>query len=224
MAEKAKAEKTKKKAEKGGAPEAKTPGVEPKAPPVAPRAKPPAPKTPARLREQYRQHVVPALMKRLGYSNVFQVPRLVKIVINMGLGEAVGNVKVIDSALEELATISGQRPVMTRAKRSEAGFKLRTGMPIGCKVTLRGDRMYEFLDRFLNVALPRIRDFRGLSPHAFDGRGNYSLGVKEQLIFPEIKYDKVDMVRGMDICIHTTAENDEGARALLEHLGFPFRS
>jgi len=167
---------------------------------------------------------VPALMKRFGYRNVLQVPRLEKVVINMGLGEAVANVKIIDNAVEELAAISGQRPIITRAKKSEASFKLRAGMPIGCKVTLRGDRMYEFLDRFLNIALPRIRDFRGVSPHSFDGRGNYALGVKEQLIFPEVKYDKVDMVRGMDICIQTTARNDEEAKALLEHVGFPFRS
>lgn len=203
------AETAEKKGEKAPKPEAKSPA---------------APKSPSRLRERYHREMVPALMKRFGFKNLFQVPRPVKVIINMGLGEAVGNVKVIDSAVGELATITGQRPVVTRAKRSEAGFKLRTGMPIGCKVTLRGDRMYEFLDRFLNIALPRIRDFRGVSPHSFDGRGNYALGVKEQIIFPEIKYDKVDMVRGMDVCLHTTAQNDEEARALLEQLGFPFRS
>ncbi|MEA3509048.1 MAG: 50S ribosomal protein L5 [candidate division NC10 bacterium] len=203
------AETAKKKGEKAPKPEAKSPA---------------APKSPSRLRERYHREMVPALMKRFEFKNLFQVPRPVKVIINMGLGEAVENVKVIDSAVGELATITGQRPVVTRAKKSEAGFKLRTGMPIGCKVTLRGDRMYEFLDRFLNIALPRIRDFRGVSPHSFDGRGNYALGVKEQLIFPEIKYDKVDMVRGMDVCIHTTAQNDEEARALLEQLGFPFRS
>jgi large subunit ribosomal protein L5 len=203
------AERTKKKGEKAPEPTPKVPA---------------APKVPSRLRERYHQEMVPALLKRFGYKNVFQVPRPVKVVINMGLGEAVGSVKVIDSAVGELATVTGQRPVVTRAKKSEAAFKLRAGMPIGCKVTLRGDRMYEFLDRFLNSALPRIRDFRGVSPHAFDGRGNYALGVREQLIFPEIKYDKVDMVRGMDVCIHTTARNDEEARALLEQLGFPFRS
>ncbi|MFQ5657919.1 MAG: 50S ribosomal protein L5 [Candidatus Methylomirabilales bacterium] len=195
----------------------------PKAEPATPSA-PAAPRGPSRLRERYRREMVSALIKRFGYGNVFQVPRLAKVVINMGLGEAVGNVKVIDNAVDELTVITGQRPVVTRAKKSEAGFKLRAGMPIGCKVTLRGDRMYEFLDRFLNVALPRIRDFRGVSPHSFDGRGNYTLGVKEQLIFPEIKYDKVDMVRGMDISIHTTARNDEEARALMEQFGFPFRS
>lgn len=203
------AETAKKKGEKAPKPEAKSPA---------------APKSPSRLRERYHREMVPALMKRFGFKNLFQVPRPVKVIINMGLGEAVGNIKVIDSAVGELATITGQRPVVTRAKKSEAGFKLRTGMPIGCKVTLRGDRMYEFLDRFLNIALPRIRDFRGVSPHSFDGRGNYALGVKEQVIFPEIKYDKVDMVRGMDVCLHTTAQNDEEARALLEQLGFPFRS
>lgn len=203
------AETAEKKGEKAPKPEAKSPA---------------APKSPSRLRERYHREMVPALMKRFGFKNLFQVPRPVKVIINMGLGEAVGNIKVIDSAVGELATITGQRPVVTRAKKSEAGFKLRTGMPIGCKVTLRGDRMYEFLDRFLNIALPRIRDFRGVSPHSFDGRGNYALGVKEQIIFPEIKYDKVDMVRGMDVCIHTTAQNDEEARALLEQLGFPFRS
>ncbi len=203
------AETAEKKGEKAPKPEAKSPA---------------APKSPSRLRERYHREMVPALMKRFGFKNLFQVPRPVKVIINMGLGEAVGNIKVIDSAVGELATITGQRPVVTRAKRSEAGFKLRTGMPIGCKVTLRGDRMYEFLDRFLNIALPRIRDFRGVSPHSFDGRGNYALGVKEQVIFPEIKYDKVDMVRGMDVCLHTTAQNDEEARALLEQLGFPFRS
>ncbi len=215
MTEKAKEKAKEKGKEKEKRTAEKAPAAEPK---------PAAPRTPARLRERYRQQMVPALMKRFGYKNVLQVPRLEKVVINMGLGEAVANVKVIDSAVEELAAISGQRPVVTRAKKSEASFKLRTGMPIGCKVTLRGDRMYEFLDRFLNVALPRIRDFRGISPHSFDGRGNYALGVKEQLIFPEVKYDKVDMVRGMDICIHTTARNDEEAKVLLEQVGFPFRS
>jgi len=215
MAEKGKEKGKEKEKEKGKKKAEKAPASEPK---------PAAPRTPARLRERYRQQMVPALMKRFGYRNVLQVPRLEKVVINMGLGEAVANVKIIDNAVEELAAISGQRPVITRAKKSEASFKLRAGMPIGCKVTLRGDRMYEFLDRFLNIALPRIRDFRGVSPHSFDGRGNYALGVKEQLIFPEVKYDKVDMVRGMDICIQTTARNDEEAKALLEHVGFPFRS
>ncbi len=170
---------------------------------------------PPRLKERYRTEAAPTLMKQFGYKNFFQVPKLVKVVVNMGLGEAISNPKVVDAAVEELMAITGQRPIVTRAKRSEAGFRLRKGMPIGLKVTLRGDRMYEFLDRFLNVALPRIRDFRGLSPDSFDGRGSYNLGIKEQLIFPEIRYDKVDMVRGMDIAIQTTASTDEGARALL---------
>ena len=176
-----------------------------------------------RLKERYRSEIVPALMKQFGYKNPLQAPRLIKIVINMGLGEAVSNVKVIDAAKEELAAITGQLPIVTRAKRSEAGFRLRKGMPIGLKVTLRRDRMYEFLDRLLNMALPRIRDFKGLSPNSFDGRGNYNLGIREQLIFPEVRYEKVDMVRGMDICIETSAATDEGARALLEHVGFPFK-
>ncbi|MBI4381511.1 MAG: 50S ribosomal protein L5 [candidate division NC10 bacterium] len=176
-----------------------------------------------RLRERFRREITPALMKQFGYKNVWQVPRPLKVVINMGLGEAVANVKVIDAAVEELSAVTGQRPVVTRAKGSEAGFKLRTGMPIGCKVTMRGDRMYEFLDRFLNMTLPRIRDFRGVPAKSFDGRGNYNLGVREQLIFPEIKYDKVDAVRGMDIAVETSARTDEEARALLTHLGFPFQ-
>lgn len=181
------------------------------------------PRAEPRLRERFREVIAPALMKQFRYKNIWQVPRPSKVVINMGLGEAVANVKVIDAAVEELSAVTGQKPVVTRAKRSEAGFKLRTGVPIGCKVTLRGDRMYEFLDRFVNVALPRIRDFRGVPNKSFDGRGNYNLGVREQLIFPEIKYDKVDAVRGMDIAIETSARTDEQARALLEHLGFPFQ-
>jgi large subunit ribosomal protein L5 len=184
---------------------------------------PQVPRVPARLRERYRTEIVPALMKQFNYANRMQVPEVKKVVINMGLGEAVGNVKVIDAAVEELATIAGQKPVVTRAKKSEAAFKLRAGMSIGCKVTLRGERMYEFLDRLLSVALPRIRDFRGVPTRSFDGRGNYALGIKEQLIFPEIRYDKVDMARGMDLCVQTSAGTDEEARALLEHLGFPFR-
>ncbi|MBZ0169982.1 50S ribosomal protein L5 [Candidatus Methylomirabilis lanthanidiphila] len=180
-------------------------------------------RTTPRLRQRFHEVIAPALMKQFRYKNIWQVPRLSKIVINMGLGEAVANVKVIDAAVEELSAITGQKPVVTRAKKSEAGFKLRTGVPIGCKATLRGDRMYEFLDRFVNVALPRIRDFRGVPAKSFDGRGNYNLGVREQLIFPEIKYDKVDAVRGMDIAIETSARTDEHARALLEQLGFPFQ-
>ncbi len=196
----------------------------------APKGKPAAaptpqvPRVPARLRVRYRSEIVPALIKQFNYTNRMQVPEVKKVVINMGLGEAVSNVKVIDAAVEELATIAGQKPVVTRAKKSEAAFKLRAGMPIGCKVTLRGERMYEFLDRLLCVALPRIRDFRGVPTKSFDGRGNYALGLKEQLIFPEIRYDKVDMARGMDLCIQTSATTDEEGRALLEHLGFPFRS
>lgn len=176
-----------------------------------------------RLRERFREVIAPALMKQFRYKNIWQVPRLQKVVINMGLGEAVANVKVIDAAVEEVSAVTGQKPIVTRAKKSEAGFKLRAGVPIGCKVTLRGDRMYEFLDRFVNVALPRIRDFKGVPAKSFDGRGNYNLGVREQLIFPEIKYDKVEAVRGMDIAIETSARTDEEARALLEHLGFPFQ-
>ncbi len=195
---------------------------EPKGKPAAPPV-PAAPAVPPRLRERYRQEIVPALMKQFQYRNRTQVPGLEKVVLNMGLGEAVANTKVIDAAVEELAAITGQRPVITRAKKSEAGFKLRAGMPIGAKVTLRGDRMYEFLDRLLSAALPRIRDFRGVPPKSFDGRGNYALGVREQLIFPEIRYEKVEATRGMDICIATTARTDEEARALLEQLGFPFR-
>jgi large subunit ribosomal protein L5 len=186
-------------------------------------AVPSIPRVPARLRERFRSEIAPALAKQFGYANRMQVPEVKKVVVNMGLGEAVANVKVIDVAVAEMAAITGQRPVVTRAKKSEASFKLRAGMPIGCKVTLRGERMYEFLDRLLCIALPRIRDFRGVPAKSFDGRGNYSLGIREQLIFPEIRYDKVDMTRGMDICIETSARTDEEARALLEHIGFPFR-
>jgi large subunit ribosomal protein L5 len=181
------------------------------------------PAVPARLRERYRTEILPSLMKQFNYTNRMQVPQVRKVVLNMGLGEAVANVKVIDAAVEELGAITGQKPVVTRARKSEAAFKLRAGMPIGCKVTMRGERMYEFLDRLLSVALPRIRDFRGVPTKSFDGRGNYALGIREQLIFPEIRYDKVDMTRGMDVCIETSAKTDEEARALLEHLGFPFR-
>jgi large subunit ribosomal protein L5 len=171
----------------------------------------------------YRTEVIAALMERLGYSNVNQVPTFDKIVVNMGVGAASQDVKLLDSAVEDLSIITGQKPVITRAKKSIAGFKIRKGMPIGAKVTLRGDRMWEFLDRLLATALPRIRDFRGLSPASFDGRGNYSLGVDEQLIFPEIDYDKVDRTRGMDITIVTTANTDEECRALLDAFGFPFK-
>ena len=190
------------------------------APPVRPKAQG---KVPPRLRERFKTAVVPALMRERGYTNSLQVPRLEKIVINMGVGEGKDNAKVLDFAAADLATISGQRPVITRAKKSIANFKLRAGVPIGAKVTLRGTRMYEFLDRLINVALPRVRDFRGISPKAFDGRGNFALGLKEQVIFPEIVYDKIDKARGMDVVIVTSARTDEEAKALLGHLGMPFR-
>jgi large subunit ribosomal protein L5 len=176
------------------------------------------------LKEFYHKEVVPALMKHFSYKNIMQVPRLDKIVINMGLGEAIQNIKILDSALAEIAAITGQRPVITKARRSIAQFKLRAGMPIGCMVTLRRERMYEFLNRLINVALPRVRDFRGLAPHAFDGRGNYALGLKEQIIFPEINYDKIDKIKGMNIVITTTAKTDEEGKELLRLLGMPFRS
>jgi len=178
---------------------------------------------PPRLRDRFRTAVIPALMKERGYTNPFQVPRLEKIVINMGVGEGKENPKVMDFAVADLQMITGQKPVVTRAKKSIANFKLRENSPIGCKVTLRGARMYEFLDRLVNVALPRVRDFRGVPPKAFDGRGNYALGLKEQMIFPEIVYDKVDKVRGMDVIMVTSARTDEEAKALLAHLGVPFR-
>jgi len=178
--------------------------------------------TPPRMRERFRSAVVPAMMKERGYSNPFQVPRLEKVVINMGVGEGKENAKVLDFATADLQAISGQKPVITRAKKSIANFKLRENVPIGCKVTLRGPRMYEFLDRLVNVALPRVRDFKGVPPKGFDGRGNYNMGLKEQIIFPEIVYDKVDKVRGMDITMVTTARTDEEAKALLTHLGVPF--
>ena len=177
----------------------------------------------ARLREHYQKTVVPALMKKFGYKNVMSVPKLDKITINIGLGEATQNPKLMDGAVQELAQITGQKPVVTKARKSVAAFKLREGMSIGCMVTLRGDRMYEFLDRLMNVALPRVRDFRGLSTRSFDGRGNYTLGVRDQFIFPEISYEKVEKVKGMNICITTTAKTDAEALALLKHLGMPFR-
>jgi large subunit ribosomal protein L5 len=178
---------------------------------------------PPRLRDRFRTAVIPSLMKERGYTNPFQVPRLEKIVINMGVGEGKENPKVMDFAVADLQMITGQKPVVTRAKKSIANFKLRENSPIGCKVTLRGARMYEFLDRLVNVALPRVRDFKGVPPKAFDGRGNYALGLKEQVIFPEIVYDKVDKVRGMDVIIVTSARTDEEAKALLAQLGVPFR-
>ena len=177
----------------------------------------------SRLREKYENLTKPELMKAFNYTSVMQVPKIEKIVINMGIGDAVANPKVLDDAVEELATITGQKPVVTKARKSIANFKLREGMPIGCKVTLRGERMYYFLDKLVSVSLPRVRDFRGVSKNAFDGRGNYTLGIKEQLIFPEINFDKVKKVRGMDIVIVTTAQSDEEGRALLTSLGLPFK-
>jgi large subunit ribosomal protein L5 len=177
----------------------------------------------ARLKTLYKDKVVPALMKEFSYKNVMQVPKLDKIVINMGLGEAIQNAKVLDSAQAEMTAIAGQKPVVTRAKKSIANFKLREGMPIGCKVTLRGDRMYELFDRLVNVALARIRDFRGVSGKSFDGRGTYALGIREQIIFPEIDYDKIDKIRGMSIVVSTTAKTDEEGKALLKMMGMPFR-
>jgi len=176
-----------------------------------------------RLKEKYVNEVVPALKEQLQLANVNEVPRLEKIVVNMGVGAAVQDAKQLDSAMEDLRIITGQQPMVTRAKKSIAGFKIRQGMPIGAKVTLRGDRMWEFLDRLITAAIPRVRDFRGLPANSFDGRGNYSMGVTEQLIFPEIDYDKVDRVRGMDITVVTTAKTDEGAKALLDAFGFPFK-
>ncbi|MNI14423.1 50S ribosomal protein L5 [compost metagenome] len=176
----------------------------------------------ARMKDRYLNEITPSLMQKFNYSTVMQVPKIEKIVINMGVGEAVSNSKVLDAAVEDLQKISGQKPVVTKSKKSIAGFKLRENMPIGAKVTLRGERMYHFLDKLFNVTLPRVRDFRGISNKAFDGRGNYTLGLKEQLIFPEIEYDKVDKVRGMDIVIVTTAKTDEESRELLTQLGAPF--
>ncbi len=176
-----------------------------------------------RFKEQYRAEVVPALMERFEYGNINEVPRLEKIVVNMGVGEAAADIKQLDAAMNDLAIVTGQKPMVTRAKKSIAGFKIRQGMPIGAKVTLRGDRMWEFFDRLLSTAIPRIRDFRGLPANSFDGRGNYSLGVTEQLIFPEVDYDKVDRVRGMDITFVTSAKTDEEAKALMEAFSFPFK-
>lgn len=176
----------------------------------------------ARLRDKYREDIVPALMSDFGYDNVMQVPKLQKIVVNIGLGEAVQNAKAIDAAVGDLTMITGQKPVVTRAKKSIAAFKLRAGMPIGAMVTLRGERMYEFLDRLVAVSLPRVRDFRGVSPNAFDGRGNYTLGLREQILFPEIDYDKIDKTRGLEMSFVTTARNDEEGRRLLALLGMPF--
>ncbi len=177
----------------------------------------------SRYKEMYANEIVPALTKKFGYTNVMQVPKLDKIVINMGIGEAKENAKILDAAVKDLETITGQKVVLTKAKNSIANFKIRAGMPIGCKVTLRGEKMYEFADRLINLALPRVRDFRGVSANSFDGRGNYALGIKEQLIFPEIEYDKVDKVRGMDIIFVTTAKTDEEAKELLTLFNMPFQ-
>lgn len=178
----------------------------------------------SQLKQYYQEKVVPQLIEKFKYDNVMQVPKLEKIVLNMGLGEAIQNIKILDSAVEELQVISGQRPVITRAKKSIAAFKLRTGMPIGCMVTLRRERMYDFFNKLVNVALPRVRDFRGISAKAMDGNGNYSLGVKEQLIFPEIDYDKIDKIKGLNVAIVTTAKTDEEGRELLRLMGMPFRN
>ena len=176
----------------------------------------------SRLKEQYQNEIIDAMIKKFGYKNIMEVPKLDKVVINMGVGEAKDNAKLLDAAIADMEKISGQKVVVTRAKNSVANFKIREGMPIGCKVTLRGERMYEFVDRLINLALPRVRDFRGVNPNAFDGRGNYALGIKEQLIFPEIEYDKVDKVRGMDVIFVTTAKTDEEARELLKLFNMPF--
>ena len=176
-----------------------------------------------KLKNTYQEQIVPKLMDQFGYTNIHQVPKLVKVTINRGLGEASQNAKALEASVNEIAVITGQKPVVTRAKKAIAGFKIRQGMPVGVMVTLRGDRMYSFLERLINLALPRIRDFRGISPKSFDGRGNYTLGVREQLIFPEISYDSIDQIRGLDISITTTANTDEEGRALLKEMGMPFR-
>lgn len=178
----------------------------------------------ARLKQQYREKILPAMMEEFGYANVMQAPKVTKITLNMGLGEAVNDKKIVDNATADLVKISGQKPIVTLARKSVANFKIREGWPIGTKVTLRRERMYEFLDRLISVATPRIRDFRGLSPRSFDGRGNYSFGLKEQIVFPEIDYDKIDALRGMDVTITTTANTDDEGRALLRHFGFPLRT
>ena len=176
----------------------------------------------SRLKEQYQNEIIDAMIKKFGYKNIMEVPKLDKVVINMGVGEAKDNAKLLDAAIADMEKITGQKAVVCKAKKSVANFKIREGMPIGCKVTLRGEKMYEFLDRLVNLALPRVRDFRGINPNAFDGRGNYALGIKEQLIFPEIEYDKVDKVRGMDVIFVTTAKTDEEGRELLTQFGMPF--
>src|SRR5689334_23160449 len=204
-------------------PKPKKEGKKAEAPAIAKESGPKIPAPPARLATFYKEKVVPDLMKQFGYTTVMQVPRIKKITINMGVGEAVNDKKVLDHAVADMTRIAGQKPVVTKTRKSIANFKVRAGYPVGCMVTLRGARMYEFLDRLVNIAIPRIRDFRGVSNRAFDGRGSYSLGVKEQIIFPEIEYDKIDALRGMDIAINTSAKTDDEARALLTAFRFPFR-
>jgi large subunit ribosomal protein L5 len=217
------AEEKKEKKEKKAKPAEKA-GAEGQAPAEKAAAREPqAPAAPARLRVRFGKEILPELMKEFGFKNPMQVPKLDKIVVNMGLGEAINNGKIIDASVEQLASITGQKPVVTKARKSIANFKLRQGQSIGAMVTLRGDRMYEFFDRLVSVALPRVRDFKGVSPKAFDGKGNYTLGVREQVIFPEINYDKVEKIKGLNITVVTTARNDEEGRALLRHLGMPFR-
>jgi large subunit ribosomal protein L5 len=216
MADEKKAEQKEKKAKRGKKEEAKKVGF-------AANIEEGLESKPARMKLRFRKEGVPALMKELGLKNPMQVPRLEKIVVNMGLGEALANNKILESAVDQLAAITGQKPVVTRARKSIANFKLRQGQAIGCAVTLRGDRMYEFLDRLITVALPRVRDFKGVSPKAFDGKGNYTLGVREQIIFPEINYDQIEKVKGLNISFVTTAQNDEQGLALMRHFGMPFR-
>jgi large subunit ribosomal protein L5 len=219
-----KSEKSAKAQERPADKPAKAPRAEAKPAEKAERAaRPSLPVPPARLAAYYREKVVPELVQKFGYKTSMQVPRIRKITLNMGVGESVGDKKVLDNAVADMAYIAGQKPVVTKAHRSIANFKLRAGFPIGCMVTLRGARMYEFLDRLVNIAIPRIRDFRGVSNRAFDGRGNYSLGIREQIIFPEIEYDKIDMLRGMNIAITTTAKSDDEAKALLAAFRFPFK-
>jgi large subunit ribosomal protein L5 len=213
--------KEQKEGKKGKAPKEAAPEAEPQE--KGKKAKPKGPQEPPRLRVRYSKEVIPALMKHFNYKNVMAVPKLEKIVINMGLGEAIANAKILDVAVDELGRIAGQRPVITRAKKSIANFKLRQNMPIGAAVTLRGERMFEFLDRLVSIVLPRVRDFRGVSTKSFDGRGNYTLGLRDQLIFPEIPYEKVDKIRGMNVTVVTTARTDDEARELLKQLGMPFR-
>jgi len=209
--------KSEKKKKAGGAPEAATEK------PKAKEAAPAVPAVPARLKIRYEKELRVELMKALGFANPMQAPKLDKIVVNMGLGEAINNGKIIDASVEQLGSITGQKPVVTKSRKSIANFKLRQGQSIGAMVTLRGERMYEFFDRLVSVALPRVRDFKGVSPKAFDGKGNYTLGVREQIIFPEINYDRVEKIKGLNITVVTTARNDEEGRALLRHLGMPFR-